>query len=169
MDRRALIALFGKARRPYAPSTMLRSLTIVAVIAVAAVSAGRVHAQNPASPCLAQFEATGSTVCVQGGPAAVQLELHRTTIAAALSALFAAYRVSYRSSVQLDEQRDGTYKGPLRHVISRLLDGYNYAIRQENANIEVMVISKKGEQPVPGLVLTQASQDRAEIQAVRKR
>jgi hypothetical protein len=147
---------------------MLRSLTI-AVIAVTAASAGRVHAQDRVSPCPSRFEATGSTLCVQGGPTAVQLELHRTTIAAALSALFAAYRVSYRSFIQLDEERDGTYKGPLRYVISRLLEGYSYVIRQENANIEVIVFNNKGKQPVLGPVITEASHDRPIHQTSRNR
>ena len=109
-------------------------------------------------------EVTGSLLCVQGGSAAVRLEVRQTTVAATLSALFAAYQVSYRSFIQLDEERDGKYEGPLRYVISRVLEGYNYVIKQNNSNIEVIIFNKKGKQATLPIVV-QASKDRGVAQS----
>jgi hypothetical protein len=161
---------------------MLRNLTcLLGCLAVflAAVSVGGASAQEAAPPChsrlisggIAHISAllsdTGSSLCVQGGPAAVQLEVRRTTIAAALSALFAAYQVSYRSTAALDEERDGTFRGSLRYVISRLLEGYNYVIKQQNSNLAVIIFNKKGQQAIPGQVITEANQNRVAAQVSR--
>ena len=152
---------------------MLRNLTGFAVIALAALSIGARAQEIPPSchsPLITgnlansadslKSEVTGSLLCVQGGSAAVRLEVRQTTVAATLSALFAAYQVSYRSFIQLDEERDGKYEGSLRYVISRVLEGYNYVIKQNNSNIEVIVFNKKGKQATFGPIVVQASKDR---------
>ncbi len=96
-----------------------------------------------------------------GTPTFVQLELRQATIAAALVELF-TYQISFHSAVQLDEIRDGTYRGSLGHVISRLLEGYNYVVKQENSKIEVVVLNRKGMQATAASSVIPAHQDRAE-------
>jgi hypothetical protein len=64
--------------------------------------------------------------------------------------LAGAYNISYRSWVPLSELRSGIYAGPVSSVISDVLDGYDYAIRHENSNIDIMVFNKSGGQAVPG-------------------
>lgn len=87
-------------------------------------------------------------LCVEGSAAAVRLEVRQQTIAAVLSALSTVYKISYRSSSTLDEARDGKYGGSLEHVISRLLDGYDYVIKHEDSHLDVLVFAKKGGQAV---------------------
>jgi len=96
----------------------------------------------------ANAEATGASLCLNQGPTTVHLEVRQTSIAAILSALASAYKISYRSSIPLTEIRSGKYTGRLQSVIADVLDGYDYAIRHENSNIEVIVFNKSGGQPV---------------------
>jgi hypothetical protein len=95
-------------------------------------------------------DASGASLCLSRGPTTAHLEVSQTSIAAILSALAGAYKISYRSSVPLSELRSGIYAGPVSSVISDVLDGYDFAIRHENSNIDVMVFNKSGGQPMPG-------------------
>jgi hypothetical protein len=95
------------------------------------------------------FGPDGVSVRVQGDMAAVRLDARRTTIAGVLSALDAAFDMSYRSSIVLDEEITGTYAGSLRRVISRVLDGYNYVIKQGDAKLDVIILGRRGERAVP--------------------
>lgn len=121
------------------------------------------RAQEPAPVCHARSvnvqlankthvgitDTAGASLCLYRGPTTVDLEVHQTSIAAILSALAGAYQVSYRSSIPLAELRSGKYAGPLTSVLSGVLDGYDYAIRHENSNIEVIIFDKSGGQPIP--------------------
>jgi hypothetical protein len=151
---------------------MSRDLARLAVIAAVALSAAPLHAQDVPPPCrvravnveranyaLVPHAANGS-LCVQGNTKAVRLEVRQTTITAALSGLSAVYNISYRSSVTLDEARDGIYAGSLEHVVSRLLDGYDYVIKHADAGLDIIVLARKGGQPVTAPVATQASPNR---------
>ena len=91
---------------------------------------------------------------------AVELEVRQTAIETVLSALFGAYKISYRSTMPLNELRDGTYRGPLGYVISRVLDGYNYVIKQENGNFKIIIFNKRGKQAVPAPAITEANATR---------
>lgn len=128
---------------------------MLAIVAAAFLGAAPVGAADAAPPCHGRsvnvahandavriFDAAGGLVCLQGAPAAVQLEMHQTTIAAVLSALSANYRISYRSSIPLNETRSGTYAGSLARVVSRLLRGYNYVIKYQSEDLDVVVYDK---------------------------
>jgi hypothetical protein len=91
----------------------------------------------------------GGAIRVRGDMAAVRLDARRTTIADVLAALNAAFAISYRSSIVLDEEINGTYAGSLRRVISRVLDGYNYVIKQDDAKLDVVILDRRGERAVP--------------------
>jgi hypothetical protein len=103
---------------------------------------------SPTNGAGAPFDTNGPVVRIRGDAAALRLELHRTTIADALAAL-RAFDVSYRSSIVLDEEINGTYAGSLRRVIAHVLDGYNYVVRQEGAALDVVIIGKHGERAIP--------------------
>jgi hypothetical protein len=89
-----------------------------------------------------------SLLHVQGGPAAVHLEVHRTTIAQVLAALMTAYDMSYSASIPLERLLDGTYTGSLRRVVFRVLQGYNFTIEQDNTKLVVIIFDKGGEQAI---------------------
>jgi hypothetical protein len=92
---------------------------------------------------------SGASVRVRGDAAAVRLDARRTTIAGVLSALNATFDMSYRSAIVLDEEINGTYAGSLRRVISRVLDGYNYVLKQDGSKLDVIILGKRGERAVP--------------------
>jgi hypothetical protein len=161
---------------------MLRNLAGFAAISAAALTTAAVRAQDMAPPCLSRLlinadvvnkthtpksDARGGLQCVQGGPVALQLDVRQTTIAAVLSALSEAFKVSYHSSVPLNEIRDGTYEGSPGYVISRVLDGYNYVIKRENSNLEVIIFNKRGKQAAPGPIISEVSQRRQPAQVSR--
>jgi hypothetical protein len=66
-----------------------------------------------------------------------------------LAALKATFAMSYRSAIVLDEEINGTYAGSLRRVLSRVLDGYNYVIEQNDAKLDVIIFGRRGERAVP--------------------
>jgi len=101
---------------------------------------------NGAAP---MFEPDGASVRVWGDMAAVRIDARRTTIADVLSALNAAFDISYRSAIVLDGEISGTYAGSLRRVISRVLDGYNYVIEQNDAKLDVIILGRRGDRAVP--------------------
>lgn len=86
----------------------------------------------------------GGSLRVTGDPAKMRLEVRQTSLTGVLAALAAAYPVSYSSAVPLDDLRDGTYAGSLRELIPRLLDGYDYVIKENNATLEVVILGKSG-------------------------
>ncbi len=100
----------------------------------------RVAALRPAT--------NASLLHVQGSPAAVHLEVRQTTIAQVLAALMTAYDISYSASIPLERLLDGTYTGTLRRVVSRVLQGYNFAIEQDNTKLVVIIFDKGGEQAI---------------------
>jgi hypothetical protein len=100
----------------------------------------RVPALRPASDA--------SLLHVQGSPAAVHLEVRQTTIAQVLAALTTAYDMSYSASIPLERLLDGTYTGSLRRVVSRVLQGYNFAIEQDNTKLVVIIFDRGGEQAI---------------------
>ena len=81
----------------------------------------------------------------RGDAAALEVEVRQARITDVLTAL-AGFNIRYRSSIALDEILDGAYTGSLGRVLSRVLDGYDYAIKQDNAKFEVIVVCKRGEQ-----------------------
>ncbi len=121
------------------------------------------HADNDSAPRPAGADALGASLQLQGDPAAVRLETRRTSLASVLAALGAAYHMSIRSAVMLDELRDGTYTGSLRYVIARLLDGYNYVIEENHATLDVFVVGKSDGKAIPAPTMAVIRQHRIPV------
>jgi hypothetical protein len=126
-------------------------------------------------PHIASAEAAAPSLCLYQGPTIVHLEVRQTSIAAILSALGSAHKISYRSSVPLTEIRSGKYTGRMLSVISDVLDGYDYVIRHETSSVEVIVFNKSGGQPLaaaqpaPTPAATEAGQTAIATPAKKKR
>ena len=122
-------------------------------LTVSAAAIGVLAAQDiRAQDILAQHSRAEDRVGVlqvQGDAAAVHLELRGTTIKDVLTALSGPFNVSFRSAITLDEVRDGTYQGSLAHVIARVLAGYNYVVKYESSELDVIVFGKVGEAVIP--------------------
>jgi hypothetical protein len=85
---------------------------------------------------------------VEGNLSALRVTTSGDMLSDVLSAFGALLPVKYRTSVPLDVEVDGAYSGSLSQVVSRLLDGYNYVIKQDSELTEIIVFGKRGEAAV---------------------
>jgi type II secretory pathway component GspD/PulD (secretin) len=65
---------------------------------------------------------------VTGESDAIKIEANEASVEELLIALSEAYGLQYRSSANLSRSVSGTFEGPLQQVLSRLLQGYNFAV-----------------------------------------
>src|SRR5436305_455356 len=87
----------------------------------------------------------GAEVHVEGSPAAVRVTTSRDAIGDVLSAFAATFHIGYRTAIPLDAPANAAYAGSFARVISRLLEGYNYVIKREEDNVEIVVFGARGE------------------------
>ena len=99
-----------------------------------------------ATPTTAQAE-----VHVDGTVAAVHVTTDKDAIPDVLSAFEMPFNLRYHTSVPLDGNVSSVYSGSLAHVISRLLGDYNYyyVIAQDQGTMEIVILSKRAEAPMP--------------------
>ena len=88
-------------------------------------------------------------VHVEGNAAAVHVSTDRAHISDVLSAIAKTFQVTYRTSIPLDARADATYAGTFGQVISRLLVGYNYVIRRDGEEAEIIVYGRQGQVTIP--------------------
>jgi len=93
--------------------------------------------------------AARAEVRIEGTPAALQITTRQDAVADVLAALATTLDVKYRSAVPLDRAANAAYTGSLREVIARLLEGYNYVLRNEQDRTEVVVFGRRGEAAAP--------------------
>jgi hypothetical protein len=84
-------------------------------------------------------------VSIQADKAVVHLEASKAPLSEVLSALESKFSIRHRTSVPLDQSISGTYRGSVRHVLSRLLGGFNYYIADTaEGGIEITVVGRPG-------------------------
>jgi hypothetical protein len=110
-------------------------------------------------------DATTGSLHVQGDAQAMKVEVRRTTIGDVLLKLAAAFDVSYRAAVPLNDELSGTYAGSLGYVIARLLDGYDYVIRREGSSFDITILERVGGEAVVAPRQHPVSQHRAQLRA----
>ncbi len=81
---------------------------------------------------------------VRGSPEAVRIEARDAPVEEILAALSRAFGMHYQLSTNLDKRLSGTYVGPLRRVVTRILDGYNFILKTDNGSIVVTVLGTPG-------------------------
>ena len=79
-------------------------------------------------------------VQVQGGPDAVVIDAHDASVEDVLEALGMSFGLQHRGAGALQRRISGTYRGSLQHVVRRVLDGYNFIVKTDDDDIEVVVI-----------------------------
>jgi hypothetical protein len=137
---------FAEMRRP--------TLALLLGFIVSACTIHSLHAQDSdRTTAVPRPERSDSWVRIQGDAAAVQLDVRQTRIADVLSAL-RKFDIQFHSRIRLDEILNGRYAGSLDYVISRLLDGYDYAIQHNKSKLEVSIYDRHGERAVPAPVST---------------
>jgi hypothetical protein len=84
-------------------------------------------------------------VSIDGDRAAVALEASNAPLSEVLSALQRAFSIRYRTSVPLDQPISGSYRGSLRHVLSRLLNGFSYYVDDTaDGRVDITVLDRSG-------------------------
>jgi hypothetical protein len=125
--------------------------TVAALLIVGVVGMQTLCAQdNPDSALPRHLTADrgGHSLQIEGDATALHIEVQQTAIADVLTALN-KFNIRYRSSIGLDETLNGTYTGSLRHIVTRLLNGYNYTAKQDGSRLEVTIYGKNGDVEVP--------------------
>jgi len=87
-------------------------------------------------------------VHVEGNAGALRVTTSGDPLSDVLSAFGAVLPVKYRTSVPLEDEVSGAYSGSLSQVVARLLDGYNYVIKRDREQAEIIVFGRKGEAAV---------------------
>ena len=87
-------------------------------------------------------------VRVQGEMLDLRVEARDATVAEILAALGERFALHYRGPTG-DRGLTMTFEGPLRRVVARALDGYNYVIRDRGDGLEVIVLSTQSRHAVP--------------------
>jgi hypothetical protein len=91
-------------------------------------------------------------VSIRGDKATVRLEASKAPLSEVLFALESAFPIRHRTSVPLDQSINGTYRGSVRQVLSRLLGGFNYYIAETaEGGIEITVVGRPGAAAVGNL------------------
>jgi hypothetical protein len=86
-------------------------------------------------------QAASAEVRLVGSPEAVEVEVNEATVEELLTALRETYDVQYRSSVALNRSISGSYSGPLRQVLARVLRGYDFFVDGSEGRLRVAVVS----------------------------
>jgi hypothetical protein len=81
---------------------------------------------------------------IAGAPDALSLEAHETTLQAVLATLSASFGIHIRTSTDLNRPVDGSYKGSLREVVARLLNGYDFFMHRSGNGMEIVVVGVSG-------------------------
>jgi hypothetical protein len=77
---------------------------------------------------------------VQGPVENIRLEAHDATVEEILAVLRARFDLHYRDTA-LNRRVTATYEGPLRKILVRVLDGYDYVIGPKGGKIEIIVVN----------------------------
>ena len=88
--------------------------------------------------------AAHSQVLVDGQPDAVHIEARDVPLREVFDALQAKFNLRYRTNDLLDTRTTGTFDGPLRRVATRILDGYDFAMKITPQGIDVLILRQQG-------------------------
>jgi hypothetical protein len=98
---------------------------------------------------------------VEGTVDSIRLEAHDASVQEVLTALGANFDLRFRSATPLDRTVSGSLKGPLRGVVARVLDGYDYIGKTGNGTMQVIVLGLQQQaqqiSPLIGTMPQQAS------------
>jgi len=92
--------------------------------------------------------AAPAEVRIEGNLRDLRVSTNGDALSDVLSAFVARLPVIYRTAVPLEREINGSYSGSFSQVISRLLDGYNYVIKNDQKLIEIIVLDASGQAPV---------------------
>jgi hypothetical protein len=88
-------------------------------------------------------------VRIEGNLSALRISTNGDALCDVLSAFGTRLPVKYRTAIPLNAEINGAYSGSLSRVVSRLLDGYNYLIKNDHDLAEIIVFGRMGEVAIP--------------------
>lgn len=80
---------------------------------------------------------------VEGTAEALRVET-TDSIQEVLTSLRDALNIEYRTSIELSQPISGTYRGSLSRVLGRVLDGYDFVLKNSDEKMELVVLGRKG-------------------------
>src|SRR4051812_44807207 len=81
---------------------------------------------------------------VEGTADALRVETSDSPIEEVLTSLREALDLEYRTSIELSQPISGTYRGSLSRVLARVLDGYDFVLKNSSEKTELVVLGRKG-------------------------
>jgi hypothetical protein len=109
------------------------------------------------STLLLSSSSTGAAVWVEVHSGTVVVDAIDASVAEVLAALGKSTGLHYRTSTVLSRTISGTYKGTLRQVVSRLLNGYNYSLKVSDGSVEASIVGLAGLVPITDQLLSAAA------------
>ena len=85
------------------------------------------------APCQAE-------VRMEGSQESLHLEVTDARLADVLDALTGKFKVRYRSNDALQARITGSFSGPLRRVMARLLEGYDYVLAISPDGLDALIL-----------------------------
>jgi hypothetical protein len=85
---------------------------------------------------------------VQGHANDVRVEARDATVAEILTALGERFAVRFRGTTG-SRGVTATFEGPLRRVLTRVLDGYDFVIATHDGGLDVIVMSARSQSATP--------------------
>ena len=93
---------------------------------------------------LCAVTAACAEIRVEGTRDALQVSTGGEPVADVFSTLGRAFGITYRSAIPLDAPASETYSGTLLEVTSRLLERYNYVLKRNQDETEIIIVGKRG-------------------------
>ena len=85
---------------------------------------------------------------IEGNLRDLRVSTNGDALSDVLSAFIKRLPVTYRTAVPLNKEINGSYSGSFSQVISRLLVGYSYVIKNDQKLTEIIVTDEKSMAPV---------------------
>ena len=79
----------------------------------------------------------------------MHVRVENDTVGHVLETLGQNVSLHYRSAAPLNKVIGGSFSGSLEQVLSRVLAGYDFAVRYNLQDVEIFVVGKSGVAPIP--------------------
>lgn len=100
---------------------------------------------------LVSVSAVRAEVRISGSADAIQIDANNGSVDEIFATLRAQYPLQVRGAELPAARISGIYRGSLRDVVSRLLEGCNYIIERKRGGLSVIIVGLNGAKPtVPG-------------------
>src|ERR1044072_7186632 len=86
---------------------------------------------------------TSAEIRIEGTRDALRISTAQEPVSEGLATLARSFAIRYRSSIALDAAAGMKYSGTLLEVTSRLLEQYNYVLKRDQDETEIIILGKR--------------------------